>query len=630
MSHTAVGQRPVSPRTRQEQQSRLWSLVLILLVLGPPTLILGAILCALARAVRKPRAFAWLAIGGVLGLALLAWQWRALTAELLQLWDTARPLAHLLRPQPHQPLPYRQILPALAASWPILWHLWRMAILLAPLVASYIHGSKVKTAEELERERAARKERAAQAIQRSTVARSAAAPDAAGGALVLGVPLGGDLQWNHGDYCTYPAAILARHLVVVGGSGSGKTETCKRLAYGAATVYDWQVFYLDCKGDGDNAAAFRTGMQAAGRSTIAMFPDAAYDGWRGDATALLNRLLAILDFTEPYYRDLTRMLLSLALDAPPGPPRSSRELLERLNLDELSRRYAGMPEAREVAGLRVVDAQAVYNRYRAFFHALHGGLDGSWAFENADAGYLLLRGLELKDQTASLGRYLLEDFAHFVARRKPTDRRVLLIVDEFPAIAFGGANAASLFEMVRSHGATIVATTQSYAGLGDDADRILGAAAGLIVHQCADPERLLLRGGQSLSFQRRVSFTERGMGAAVREYAVGEGLLAETEILKVDPDRVKQLEPGTCVVIAGGRTQEVLVSPVRPPTAAVSSRLSTAATRGEIAAIDRVAWRNTTRPLRIAAPEHSKPADRNDSEATHRVDPIDSESIREY
>ena len=79
-----------------------------------------------------------------------------------------------------------------------------------------------------------------------------------------------------------------------------------------------------------------------------------------------------------------------------------------------------------------------------------------------------------------------------------------------------------------------------------------------------------------------------------------------------------------------GRTQEVLVSPVRPPTAAVSSRLSTAATRGEIAAIDRVAWRNTTRPLRIAAPEHSKPADRNDSEATHRVDPIDSESIREY
>jgi hypothetical protein len=115
--------------------------------------------------------------------------------------------------------------------------------------------------------------------------------------------------------------------------------------------------------------------------------------------------------------------------------------------------------------------------------------------------------------------------------------------------------------MVRSHSAGIVITGQSYAGLREDADRILGAAAGLIIHQCADPERLLLRGGQSLSFQRRITFTERGMGKAVREYAVGEGVLAETETLKVDADTVKQLDPGACVLIAGGRAQHVLVSP---------------------------------------------------------------------
>jgi hypothetical protein len=47
--------------------------------------------------------------------------------------------------------------------------------------------------------------------------------------------------------------------------------------------------------------------------------------------------------------------------------------------------------------------------------------------------------------------------------------------------------------MVRFHGADLVVTAQSYAGLGADADRILGAAAGLIVHQCADQERLLPR-----------------------------------------------------------------------------------------------------------------------------------------
>jgi len=257
------------------------------------------------------------------------------------------------------------------------------------------------------------------------------------------------------------------------------------------------------------------------------------------------------------------MMLSLAVEAPPGPPRSSSELLARLNLDELSMRYAGMPEARELTGIRPTDAQAAYNRYRAFFKALHGGLDGDWAFEDVEAGYILLKGLELKDQTASLGRYILEDFAHYVSTRKARNDRVLLIVDEFPAIAFGGANAASLFEMVRSHGAGIAVTAQSYAGMGEDADRILGAAAGLIVHQCADPERLLTRAGQDLAFERRVSFSERGMGQAVKEFAVGEGMLAARQELKVSPDRVKQLGPGECFVIVGGCAQQVRVSQVR-------------------------------------------------------------------
>jgi hypothetical protein len=176
-----------------------------------------------------------------------------------------------------------------------------------------------------------------------------------------------------------------------------------------------------------------------------------------------------------------------------------------------------MPEARELTGIRAADAQAAYNRYRAFFKALDGVLDGDWAFEDVQAGYIQLRGLDLKDQTASLGRYLLEDFAHYVARRKPLDDKVLLIVDKFPAIAFGGANAANLFEMVRFHGAGLIVTARSYAGLGADADRMLGAAAGLIPHQCAYPEHLLVRAGQRLDFQRRITITERGIGQAVKE-----------------------------------------------------------------------------------------------------------------
>jgi hypothetical protein len=69
-----------------------------------------------------------------------------------------------------------------------------------------------------------------------------------------------------------------------------------------------------------------------------------------------------------------------------------------------------------------------------------------------------------------------------------------LLVSPFSfLVAPDGVNAVSLFEMVRFHGAGLVVTAQSYAGLGADADRILGAAAGLIVHHCTDPERLLPR-----------------------------------------------------------------------------------------------------------------------------------------
>src|SRR4051794_11036242 len=109
MKTTALQQRPLSPRTRQQQQSRIWSMVVLLLFLGPLAVIAGTILCGLARAVKRPRAFAWLALAGVIGMALLAWRWRSLSDELFALRDVARPLVPLLRPKPNQTLNLRQI-----------------------------------------------------------------------------------------------------------------------------------------------------------------------------------------------------------------------------------------------------------------------------------------------------------------------------------------------------------------------------------------------------------------------------------------------------------------------------------------------------------------------------------------
>jgi hypothetical protein len=435
----------------------------------------------------------------------------------------------------------------------------------------------VKTAEELERERETCLERQRSAVVVKAGVVAARAPDVTQKNMVFGAAIDGDLDWKQGQWATYPPTVLGRHLVLIGGSGTGKTETVIRLGYGARRAYNWRVYYLDCKGDDEIAERFLMVMGQAGCEARAFFPQEPYDGWRGNPTALLNRLLTIVDYTEPFYRDVAKMALDLAVHAPPAPPRSSRELLERLDLETLASMYKDQPQIRELGAIEKLHMNGAYTRYRAFFQALHGGLDGQWAFEDVQAGYIMLKGLELKDQTASIGRFLMEDFAHFVSARKDLNDRVLLIVDEFPAIAFGGANAATLFEMVRSRGAGVVITAQSYAGMGEGADRILGAAASLLLHQCGDPDDLLKRAGMETTYQRRISFAQRGVSTTnPREFEVGEGSLAGVRELKIRPDHVKTLQPGECYLISGGRYQHLRVSQVRAAEVKVAPMSSSA------------------------------------------------------
>jgi predicted NACHT family NTPase len=55
---------------------------------------------------------------------------------------------------------------------------------------------------------------------------------------VLGAVSGGDLhQWQHKQWLTYPARELSQHAMVIGASGSGKTETLLRIAALVAQEY---------------------------------------------------------------------------------------------------------------------------------------------------------------------------------------------------------------------------------------------------------------------------------------------------------------------------------------------------------------------------------------------------------
>jgi hypothetical protein len=412
--------------------------------------------------------------------------------------------------------------------------------------------------------------------------------------VVLGAAVSGDLApagsvWRtrrgpSGGWVTIPAQELRLPGAIIGASGSGKTQTALRLAAETAGALGWQVIYLDAKGDYATAARYFAAMTAAGvpASRIAMFPARSYDGWRGDGAGILNRLLATQDFTEEYYQAVAKQLLYLTLTLPnrgrrastdgtkatgaaangPGAlPRGSHEMLRRLQLSRLQTAYKGRPEEGKLAGIDPKQAHGVLARYDGFFTTLAGKLDGDWSYEDVDAAYLLLDGLALREEAASLGRYLLEDFAHYAAKRKDPRRQTLLIIDEYSALSLQ-TDAANLFERLRSYGASIFVSAQSYAGLGSGVERILDTANLLIVQRTNDPRRLIERAGMV----RRVEASH----TIEDEMATGRRTVRGQDQVRVDPDAVRQLEVGEAVLIAHGRSERICVAPLRISEQAVA------------------------------------------------------------
>ena len=75
-----------------------------------------------------------------------------------------------------------------------------------------------------------------------------------------------------------------------------------------------------------------------------------------------------------------------------------------------------------LAALTAEQVRQVRLRYEAFFGQTRGALDGSWAWEDTSAAYLLLDSLALREETSGLARFLFEDFAHYFTTRKPRER----------------------------------------------------------------------------------------------------------------------------------------------------------------------------------------------------------------
>ncbi len=345
---------------------------------------------------------------------------------------------------------------------------------------------------------------------------------------------------------------LCRHLLVCGATGAGKTETLLRLAWTIAKSSDAPVFYLDGKGDRENAERFSGLMAGAGRNTR-VFPHQPFDGWRGEAHEIQGRLMEIIDYSSDgpaaWYRDVAKTTLRLVCEHPNGPPRSSAHVLARMDHALLTTAHPG---SSAVTALTPAQVGQVRLRYEAFFGQVRGQLDGNWSWENTNAGYVLLDSLTLSEEVGGLARFLFEDFMHFIANRKARSRFCVLIVDEFSSLA-QSADMAARVEKARGFNTSLVLAPQVVEGMGGETEtaRILGSVETVIAHRVNTPDEIV-----ALAGTRKVpELTTR---------LADDGLTRERSVhmehqLTIDPNKVRSLDPGIAYLISHGRAMKIQI-----------------------------------------------------------------------
>jgi hypothetical protein len=348
-----------------------------------------------------------------------------------------------------------------------------------------------------------------------------------------------------------PFDCTRRHMVILGASGSGKTETSMRIAYELAKKTDAQVFYLDAKGDRRSAGRFMSLMREAGRDPR-VFPNEPFDAWRGDWRGIVNRLLQVIAFAAEgpaaYYRDIAKTALQLACNHPDGPPRSSRELLDRLDYEALINAHGPVSAVLSLPREKVGQVRL---RYEAFFGQIGCALDGDWSWEDTDAAFLLLDSMALGEDCRGAACLLFADFAHYFSQRKPVDRFASLITDEFSAIA-ESSDLATKVEQARSFNTALTLVPQTPSGMGSlvQRQRILGSVETVIAHAFNEPEEIA-----PLAGSKRVVELSQRYGDGLEE----DGFARQVDRPAVDPDAIRSLATGTAWVIRRGRATKVAV-----------------------------------------------------------------------
>ncbi|MFY9587865.1 MAG: DUF87 domain-containing protein, partial [Actinomycetota bacterium] len=321
-----------------------------------------------------------------------------------------------------------------------------------------------------------------------------------------------------------PLDAPEQHIAVIGLPGSGKTNTVELLVDQLARKNKTAEFMaLDAGSDPNFARHYCALMEATGR-TVRVFPQQRFNAWpQADWRVVFNRIMKAVAFAETgaakWFTDLSTVALARACRIGGTPPRSSKELFERLKYVRLRDEYG----TAELAGLEPEHVQATFIRLMALYERTGSALDGNWSCGDVDAGYFGLDSLILGESVGVVAFMLLSHIANYVKHEKDPDRICVVVIDEFAALAGGMHNVAEFIEQVRKFGVYVIVASQTVAGMGtpQQAKRLMSTIGTVIVHATSEWEAL-----SSL-------LSTKLMPDLTLQYEGGDG---------AEPDRVRQIE----------------------------------------------------------------------------------------
>lgn len=387
-----------------------------------------------------------------------------------------------------------------------------------------------------------------------------------------------------GPLATIGYERLRSHQVIVGTTGTGKTTLLLRLWAGfmatglrrhsAGAAPAPLLVVLDCKGGADArkiADRFGRVLRDAGARSVAIWPDeASLSLWSLPPRQLTTTLVDLIEHgtgSAAYYADVMEALVALAVEAPCGPPASSRDLLTRLEPGWLAMAYAGTGSTADHAMIRSAARHLsdVALRFRTLFRRLGDGLDGTGGFADADAWYCILEGTDQIAVAEGQARALVDLLASFAARGEAR-REILLAVDEFSAVS-RRLPIWQLYERARSLGLAVQVSAQSWQGLAathDERYRIAAAAEGGIwLLRTPQPEPLT-----TLAGSRQVIDTTRQLGRFGGWSRRGYSRLRRDPV--ADPELIRVLDVGQSAYLDRGGVTFIQVQRLIATAAAVS------------------------------------------------------------